>query len=53
MINARVLAEVKRLLLNSDDTVSEISWKLIFSDKTYFHRLFKTRTSYKPEGLLE
>jgi len=53
MINARVLAEAKRLLLNSDDTVAEISWKLNFSDKAYFHRLFKNRTSYTPEGFRE
>lgn len=53
MINARVLAEAKRMLLNSDDTVAEISWKLNFSDKAYFHRLFKSRTNYTPEGFRE
>jgi len=53
MLNARVLAEAKRMLLNSDDTVSEISWKLNFSDKAYFHRLFKNRTNYTPEGFRE
>ena len=50
MITSRVLAEAKRLLLNSDDTVAEIAWKLNFSDKAYFHRLFKTNTNYTPEG---
>jgi len=53
MVNARVLAEAKRMLLNSDDTVAEIAWKLNFSDKAYFHRIFKTRTSYTPEGFRE
>lgn len=50
MITSRVLAEAKRLLLNSDETVAEIAWKLNFSDKAYFHRLFKTNTTYTPEG---
>jgi AraC-like DNA-binding protein len=53
MINSRVLAEAKRMLLNSDDTVAEIAWKLNFSDKAYFHRLFKARTNYTPEGFRE
>lgn len=53
LINTRVLAEAKRMLLNSDDTVAEIAWKLNFSDKAYFHRLFKARTNYTPEGFRE
>lgn len=50
MIQARVLLEAKRMLLYSQDTVSEIAWKLNFSDKAYFHRLFKNQTSRTPEG---
>ncbi|MFA8436917.1 MAG: AraC family transcriptional regulator [Marinifilaceae bacterium] len=53
MITTRVLAEAKRLLLNSDDTVAEIAWKLNFSDKAYFHRVFKNKTTHTPEGFRE
>jgi len=53
MIQERVLVEAKRMLLYSQDTVSEIAWKLNFSDKAYFHRLFKTQTNRTPEGFRE
>lgn len=53
LIQERLLAEAKRMLLYSNDTVSEISWKLNFSDKAYFHRLFKIHTQNTPEGFRE
>ncbi len=50
MIQTRVLLEAKRRLLYTEDSVSEIAWKLNFSDKSYLHRLFKTHTRFTPEG---
>lgn len=53
MITKRLMSEAKRMLLYSDDTVTQIAMKLNFSDKAYFHRLFKNRTNYTPEGFRE
>lgn len=49
LIQKRVMLEVKRLILHSNLTVTEISEQLNFSDKSYFHRYFKTQTGRTPE----
>jgi len=49
LVQARLLSEAKRMLLYSSETVAEISWSLNFSDKAYFHRIFKKKTNYTPE----
>ena len=49
MVTRRVLAQAKRMLLYSDDTVTQIAWALNFSDKSYFHRLFKSKVNLTPE----
>lgn len=49
LILERVILEAKRLLVHSDLSVSEISYKMKFEDPSYFSRLFKKKTSYTPE----
>lgn len=46
IIRNRILLEAKRLLINSENSVSEIAWQLHFKDNSYFSRFFK-----KYEGL--
>ncbi len=46
IINDRLMTEAKRLLINSERTVSEIAYALNFKDTSYFSRFFK-----KQEGL--
>ncbi len=43
-ITNRLITEAKRLLLYSEQPVSEISWQLGFSDPSYFTRLFRHET---------
>jgi AraC-like DNA-binding protein len=42
------LEEAKRLLLYSDDNISEISYSLAFSDQSYFQNLFKKEYKVTP-----
>ena len=44
----RLMTEAKRLLLSSELPVSEIAWKLGFSDPSYFIRLFRNETGFSP-----
>lgn len=48
LIHDRLVLEAKRQLVFSDQTVSEISWRLGFSSPSYFSRFFVTRTGEKP-----
>ncbi|MCT4637597.1 MAG: AraC family transcriptional regulator [Bacteroidales bacterium] len=44
LIHERTLTEAKRLLLFTDNTISEIAFELGFTDKSYFMRFFKKST---------
>jgi AraC-like DNA-binding protein len=44
----RLMTEAKRLMLSSELPVSEIDWKLGFSDSSYFIRLFRSETGFSP-----
>lgn len=49
VIRNRVLLEAKRLLINRDLTIAEISYQLNFSDNSYFTKFFKKYTGITPE----
>ncbi|HEY4195555.1 MAG TPA: helix-turn-helix transcriptional regulator [Mucilaginibacter sp.] len=49
MIRDRILLEAKRLLINLDFTIAEISYQLNFSDNSYFTKFFKKYTGSTPE----
>lgn len=49
LIRERVLLEAKRLLVNMDLSVSEIAYKLNFSDNSYFTKFFKKEVGMTPE----
>jgi len=48
-IRERIMLEAKRLLLHSDNTVSEIAGELNFDDNSYFCRFFKKYAQVTPE----
>src|SRR5690606_22830534 len=48
-IRERIMLEAKRLLLHSDNTVSEIAGELNFDDNPYFCRFFKKYAQITPE----
>lgn len=49
-INNRLLIEAKRLLVNTDLSAKEISFKLFFDDPAYFGRFFKKLSGYTPNS---
>jgi AraC family transcriptional activator of pobA len=49
VIRNRVILEAKRLLINQDMTVQEISNHLNFADNSYFTKFFKKQTGLTPE----
>ncbi len=49
LIQERMIAEAKRLLVYSTLTVSEIAYQLNFNDNSYFNRFFKKTESVTPE----
>jgi len=49
LIRDRVLLEAKRLLVNADLTIAEISDELDFTDNSYFSKFFKKYTGTTPE----
>lgn len=49
LIRERVLLEAKRLLVNSDLSISQIASELNFEDNAYFARFFKKHTGVPPE----
>lgn len=48
LIRERVILEAKRLLINSQLSVSEISYLLHFDDNSYFTKFFKQNTGLTP-----
>ncbi|WP_226065010.1 helix-turn-helix domain-containing protein [Kaistella polysaccharea] len=50
LIQNRVILEAERLLLNTDLSVTEISFELGFSDKSHFGKYFKKITEESPNN---
>lgn len=50
LIRDRVLLEAKRMLINLDLPISQIAYRLNFSDNSYFSKFFKKETRLSPEG---
>ena len=49
LIRSRILLEAKRLLVNLDLTITEISNELNFNDNSYFTKFFKKQVGINPE----
>jgi AraC-like DNA-binding protein len=49
IINDRLMQEARKLLLHSELSVSEISYKLNFEDNSYFNKVFKKQTGLTPK----
>ncbi len=49
MIRNRIVLEAKRLLTNSDLSVSQISFEIGFDDNSYFTKFFKASTQITPQ----
>lgn len=52
-ISERIILEAKRLLLNTNHSIKEISFLLGFDDPTYFGRFFRKATNYTPGDFRE
>ena len=48
IIRNRIILEAKRLLVNSEYTISQIAYDLYFEDNSYFTKFFKTHTGLSP-----
>lgn len=48
LINDRMLMEIKRMLVHTNYTVSEIAYRLNFADQSYFSKYFKKLSSFSP-----
>ena len=49
IIRERILLEAKRLLINTDVSISEVADKLNFTDNSYFTKFFKKHTGITPQ----
>lgn len=49
IINERTVLEIKRMLLRSDLSISEIAYKLGFNELSYFSRFFRLKTEMTPQ----
>jgi AraC-like DNA-binding protein len=49
LIRDRLFLEAKRLLMNPELTISEVSGQLNFVDNSYFSRAFKKNVGISPE----
>ncbi|HCN83031.1 MAG TPA: hypothetical protein DIT07_05335, partial [Sphingobacteriaceae bacterium] len=49
VIRKRIVLEAKRLLVNLDLSVTEVSYQLNFKDNSYFSRFFKKQVGFAPE----
>lgn len=52
-ISARMILEAKRLLVHTDQSVSQISEYLNFKEATHFSKFFKRETGYTPSDFRE
>lgn len=50
LIVGQILAEAKRLLLYTDNTVSQIAYQLEFTDPSYFVKYFRKHLNVTPEA---
>lgn len=48
LINERIVLEAKRMLMNAENSVSQIADELGFSESSYFIRFFKKQTGITP-----
>lgn len=48
LIDEKMVIEIKKLLLHTDLTASEVAYTLNFSDQSYFSKFFKKRTGHTP-----
>lgn len=48
IIRNRIILEAKRLLVNSEYTISQIAYDLYFEDNSYFTKFFKANTGLSP-----
>ena len=48
LIDEKMIIEIKKLLLHTDLTASEIAFALNFSDQSYFSKFFKKHTGLSP-----
>lgn len=48
IIRSRIVLEAKRLLVNSEYTISQIAYELYFEDNSYFSKFFKANTGLTP-----
>jgi len=53
ILKERLLQEARKLLLSSELSVSEISYKLNFDDNSYFSKVFKQETRLTPKKFRE
>ena len=49
IIRERIVLEARRLLTNADISISEVAYRLNFSDNSYFTKFFKKYTGQTPE----
>ena len=52
-INDFIVGKAKNLLLSTEESVSEIAYKLGFNYPHYFSRLFKNKTGVTPQKYRE
>jgi len=50
VIRDRIVLEAKRLMVNQELSISEIAYKLNFSDNSYFSKFFRKYTGMPPEA---
>ena len=48
MIRNRIILEAKRLLVNTQSTISQIAFELNFEDNSYFTKFFKSNSGVSP-----
>lgn len=53
ILTDRLMQEARKLLLSSEITVSELSFKLNFEDNSYFNKVFKKNTGLTPKRFRE
>ena len=53
ILQDRLMQEARKLLLSSEMSVAEISYKLNFEDNSYFNKVFKSKTGITPKRFRE